>query len=59
MEALNAGITQKEARLTKMAGQVVTLQYLLELAKSLKANPESPSLISGFFRKCGVPPVLR
>jgi hypothetical protein len=33
---------------------VITLQFLLELAKSLHANPQSTSLIEGFFRKCVV-----
>jgi len=51
LDALNAGITEKEHRLNIIARQVVTLQYLLELASSLKANPQSPSLIDGFFRK--------
>jgi hypothetical protein len=37
--------------IVQIARQVVTLQYLLELASSLKANPQSPSLIEGFFRK--------
>jgi len=50
-DALNAGIAEKENRLHTIARQVVTLQYLLELASSLKANPQSPSLIEGFFRK--------
>ena len=65
IDALNAGITQKEKTLLTVGGvrgatnlldvqvarQVVTLQYLLELAATLKANPSSPSLIEGFFRK--------
>lgn len=34
-----------------VAHQTIIIQYLLELAKQLKASPKAPQLISSFFSK--------
>ena len=51
IEALNQTIDQKFSVMEKMTEQCITVQYLLELAKSLKALPTNPNVIKTFFKK--------
>uniref|UniRef100_A0A914DXL4 Hsp90 chaperone protein kinase-targeting subunit n=1 Tax=Acrobeloides nanus TaxID=290746 RepID=A0A914DXL4_9BILA len=51
IEALNLAMEQKYDEMDLMAAQCITLQYLLELAKSLHALPTNSTLIKTFFKK--------
>ncbi|KAE9552861.1 hypothetical protein FO519_003926 [Halicephalobus sp. NKZ332] len=51
IEALNQTIDQNFSVMEKMTEQCITVQYLLELAKSLKALPTNPAVIKTFFKK--------
>ena len=51
IEALNQTIDQNYSVMEKMTEQCITVQYLLELAKSLKALPTNPNVIKTFFKK--------
>uniref|UniRef100_A0AC34RR74 Hsp90 chaperone protein kinase-targeting subunit n=1 Tax=Panagrolaimus sp. JU765 TaxID=591449 RepID=A0AC34RR74_9BILA len=51
IEALNETIDQKFSVMERMTEQCITVQYLLELAKSLRALPTNPAVIKTFFKK--------
>ena len=53
IEALNLAVMEpeREEELEKMARQNIVLQYLIELAKSLKAIPSNVNVIKAFFKK--------
>ncbi|KAI1727800.1 cdc37 hsp90 binding domain-containing protein [Ditylenchus destructor] len=51
IEALNLAIEEKHAKMNKMAENCITLQYLLELAKSLNAVATNTNVIKNFFKK--------
>uniref|UniRef100_A0A914YVD3 Hsp90 chaperone protein kinase-targeting subunit n=1 Tax=Panagrolaimus superbus TaxID=310955 RepID=A0A914YVD3_9BILA len=51
IEALNHAIEEEFDAMNKMTEQCITVQYLLELAKSLRALPTNTNVIKNFFRK--------
>ncbi|GMR37077.1 hypothetical protein PMAYCL1PPCAC_07272, partial [Pristionchus mayeri] len=51
IEALNLAIEEKDKEMCVVAEQCIVLQYLLELAKSLRAEPTNTNMIKNFFKK--------
>ncbi|KAI6227872.1 Hsp90 chaperone protein kinase-targeting subunit [Aphelenchoides besseyi] len=51
IEALNLAIDENYDEMALYASNCITLQYLLELAKSLHAVPTNTNIISTFFKK--------
>jgi cell division cycle protein 37 len=51
IEALNLAIEEKYDEMEKYASNCITLQYLLELAKSLNALATNTNVIKNFFKK--------
>jgi len=51
IEALNMGIEMNYEGMDRVAENCITLQYLLELAKSLRALPTNTNMIMNFFKK--------
>lgn len=51
IEALNAGMEFKEEEVARFARQTIIVQYLLELAKSLRAVASNENVIRNFFKK--------
>ncbi|GMS84775.1 hypothetical protein PENTCL1PPCAC_6950, partial [Pristionchus entomophagus] len=52
IEALNLAIEDKDDKqMCVVAEQCIVLQYLLELAKSLRAEPTNTNMIKNFFKK--------
>ncbi|KAH7706973.1 Hsp90 co-chaperone Cdc37 [Aphelenchoides avenae] len=51
IEALNLAIEYKEDEMAKYAANCITLQYLLELAKTLNALATNTNVIKNFFKK--------
>jgi cell division cycle protein 37 len=51
IEALNHAIEEEFDAMNKMTEQCITVQYLLELAKSLHALPTNQNIIKNFFKK--------
>lgn len=51
IEALNLAIEKDFEKMNKVSENCITLQYLLELAKSLNAVPTNTGIITNFFKK--------
>ncbi|CAJ0573490.1 unnamed protein product, partial [Mesorhabditis spiculigera] len=51
IECLNLAIDNRDGEMSNMARQCIILQYLLELAKSLNAEPTNTNIIKNFFKK--------
>uniref|UniRef100_A0A5S6QCX5 Hsp90 chaperone protein kinase-targeting subunit n=1 Tax=Trichuris muris TaxID=70415 RepID=A0A5S6QCX5_TRIMR len=51
LQCLNYELEGKSELMSHVAYQTILINYLLELAKYVKANPKSPQLISSFFNK--------
>ncbi|CAL2035021.1 unnamed protein product [Caenorhabditis brenneri] len=51
IEALNAAIEENEDRMKIAAEQCIIIQYLLELSKSLNADPSNCTIQKQFFKK--------
>ncbi|KAI6184386.1 hypothetical protein M3Y97_00590500 [Aphelenchoides bicaudatus] len=51
IEALNMAIEQRDEEMASYAANCITLQYLLELAKSLHAPGNNENIIKTFFKK--------
>uniref|UniRef100_A0A0N5AHJ4 Hsp90 chaperone protein kinase-targeting subunit n=1 Tax=Syphacia muris TaxID=451379 RepID=A0A0N5AHJ4_9BILA len=51
IEALNCAMELKEKEMCIMARQCIVIQYLNELARSLRAVPTNPNVIQNFFKK--------
>ena len=49
---LKTAIVLQETLMAKYASNCITLQYLLELAKSLRELPTNKNVIQSFFKKC-------
>jgi cell division cycle protein 37 len=54
LQCLDYEMEEKHELMEHVAHQTIIVQYLLELAKQLKASPKAPQLISSFFSKLKV-----
>lgn len=51
IEALNLAIEREFEKMDKVSANCITIQYLLELAKSLNAVSTNTGIIKNFFKK--------